>query len=426
MKNFEVSRKYAQSLDNKDKLASFREKFNFPKPRDGRNNIYLCGNSLGLQPKIAVNFVKDILTDWADLGVEGHTKGRSPWLSYHRLATKGFASLVGANEREVVAMNTLTVNLHILMASFYRPTSKKNKIVIESTAFPSDYYAVTSQLQLHGYKPNECLIEWKPRLDKLLHIDDLEQILEDQGHEIALVLLPGVQYYNGQVLDMEAACRAVQNAGCLIGLDLAHAIGNVPMQLHDWGPDFAAWCTYKYLNAGPGAVAGAFVHSRHLDGDGSQQLTGWWGNEEKTRFQMARTFEPANGVERWQLSNPPILAIAPIIASLNIFEEAGMEALREKSLSQTSYLKLLLDSCFEGQVETITPTSRRGCQLSLVITDNKLNGHDVFKALAEQHVTADWREPNVIRVAPAPLYNSYEDIYEFSLRLGTAINTKQA
>ena len=312
MKNFEVSRKYAQSLDNKDKLASFREKFNFPKPRDGRNNIYLCGNSLGLQPKIAVNFVKDILTDWADLGVEGHTKGRSPWLSYHRLATKGFASLVGANEREVVAMNTLTVNLHILMASFYRPTSKKNKIVIESTAFPSDYYAVTSQLQLHGYKPNECLIEWKPRLDKLLHIDDLEQILEDQGHEIALVLLPGVQYYNGQVLDMEAACRAVQNAGCLIGLDLAHAIGNVPMQLHDWGPDFAAWCTYKYLNAGPGAVAGAFVHSRHLDGDGSQQLTGWWGNEEKTRFQMARTFEPANGAERWQLSNPPILALAPV------------------------------------------------------------------------------------------------------------------
>lgn len=425
MKHFEVSRKFARSLDELDLLAGFRNKFNFPIARDGKSNVYVCGNSLGLQPKIAVEYVKEVLTDWANLGVAGHTKARRPWLKYHRLATRGFASLVGAKEHEVVAMNTLTVNLHVLMASFYRPRDKKNKIVIESTAFPSDYYAVTSQLQLHGYDPAECLVEWQPRSDELLYIGDLEQILSDQGDEIALILLPGIQYYTGQVLDMEAACRVAHSAGCLIGLDLAHAVGNIPMQLHHWGPDFAAWCTYKYLNAGPGAVAGAFVHSRHLNGDGSQQLAGWWGNKETTRFKMARTFEPATGVERWQLSNPPILALAPIIASLRLFEEASLAALRDKSLMQTAYLKLLLESCLEGKVETITPFDARGCQLSLVISDENLNGRDVFESLEEQHVTADWREPNVIRVAPVPLYNSFEDIYDFSVRLRAAINANE-
>lgn len=425
MSRFEATRHFARSLDRQDKLGSFRERFNFPDDREGRANVYVCGNSLGLQPKLAVQYVTEVLSDWAHLGVEGHFKADRPWLNYHRQACSGFAALTGAQRHEVVAMNTLTVNLHVMMASFYRPDEKKNKIVIESTAFPSDYFAVTSQLQLHGYDPAECLIEWVPREDELLYTEDLEKILEQHGDEIALLLLPGVQYYSGQVLDMAEMCRLAEGAGCTIGLDLAHAIGNVPMQLHDWGPDFAAWCTYKYLNAGPGAVAGAFVHSRHLDGDGSEQLTGWWGHDEATRFKMARTFEPASGAERWQLSNPPILALAPVVASLSLFEEAGLDALHEKSLQQTSFLKFLLDEGFSGQIDTITPPDARGCQLSLVITDTNLNARGVFNALEQLHVTGDWREPNVIRVAPAPLYNSFEDVYELSVRLKAAVKANE-
>jgi len=342
-------------------------------------------------------------------------------MQYHRLAADGFASLTGANKNEVVAMNTLTVNLHVLMASFYKPQGKRNKIVIESTAFPSDYYAVTSQLQLHGMDPAECLVEWKPRNDELLYTEDLQQILDQQGDDIALLLLPGVQYYSGQVLDMEELCRLAREAGCHIGLDLAHAIGNVPMSLHDWAPDFAAWCTYKYLNGGPGAIAGAFVHSRHLDRDDVDQLAGWWGNDEATRFRMEREFEPAAGADRWQLSNPPILSLAPVLASLEVFAAAGLDALQRKSVQQTAYLKWLLEDGFSGQVDTITPFAARGCQLSLVITDTELDARRVYEALEALHVTGDWREPNVIRVAPVPLYNSFEDIYEFSQRLRVAI-----
>ena len=421
MTGFEASRRFAQSLDAEDPLAAFRDQFNFPEDRSGRRNIYVCGNSLGLQPKLAAQYVADVMSDWARLGVEGHFKAKRPWLQYHRLAADGFASITGARPEEVVAMNTLTVNLHVLMATFYRPDGKRKKIVIESTAFPSDYYAVTSQIQLHGLDPADCLVEWRPRDDELLYNEDLKDILDEQSDEIALLLLPGVQYYTGQVLDMAELCRLGKDAGCTVGLDLAHAVGNVELNLHEWAPDFAAWCTYKYLNSGPGAVGGAFVHTRHLDGDGTNQLTGWWGNEESTRFRMTRSFEPAAGAERWQLSNPPILALAPVLASLDVFENAGMEALRAKSVKQTQFLKFLLDDGFTGQIDSITPMDARGCQLSLVITDSALDARGVFKSLEELHVTGDWREPNVIRVAPVPLYNSYEDIYELSVRLEAAI-----
>ena len=426
MSDFEATREFARSLDEQDPLALFRAEFDMPEDRDGRSNVYVCGNSLGLRPKIAVDYVNEVMADWARLGVAGHMHARRPWMAYHRQATAGFAELTGADEQEVVAMNTLTVNLHVMMASFYRPDDKRYKIVVESTAFPSDYFAVTSQLGMHGHDPDDALIEWQPREDERLYTEDLEQILERQGDEIALLLLPGVQYYTGQVLDMAAVCRMARDAGCMIGLDLAHAIGNVPLSLDEWGPDFAAWCTYKYLNAGPGAVAGAFVHRRHLDGNGRAHLAGWWGHDESTRFKMAHRFEPAPGAERWQLSNPPILAIAPIIASLSIFREAGMDALRKKSLLQTAYLKFLLDKDFSGQVDTITPFDARGCQLSLVITDDRLNARGVFEALESLHVTGDWREPNVIRVAPVPLYNSFEDIYELTERLKLAIGSGAA
>lgn len=425
MTELDGSREFARNLDEKDPLAAYRDRFNFPDDRDGRSSVYVCGNSLGLQPKMAVQYVNEVLTDWAHLAVEGHFGAKRPWARYQENARSGFASLTGAKECEVVAMNTLTVNLHVLMASFYRPDDRRRKIVIESTAFPSDYFAVASQLQLHGHDPAECLVEWQPREDELLYTEDLETILDEQGEDIALLLLPGVQYYTGQVVDMAEACRLGRDAGCRVGLDLAHAIGNVPMSLHDWAPDFAAWCTYKYLNAGPGAVAGAFIHERHLDGDGSNQLTGWWGQDLETRFRMGRQFEPAEGAERWQLSNPPILALAPVIASLQIFEEAGIGALREKSRLQSDYLRFLLENRFAGRIDTITPRDASGCQLSLVITDSKLDAKDVFKALEQLNVIGDWREPNVIRVAPVPLYNSFEDIFELSERLGESIRANE-
>ncbi|MGI9260674.1 MAG: kynureninase [Woeseiaceae bacterium] len=425
MTQFDATRECAQALDQNDPLAAFREQFNFPDDRDGRRNIYVCGNSLGLQPKVAVQTVTEVLSDWARLGVEGHFKADTPWVDYQKHAVKGFATLTGSEESEVVAMNTLTVNLHVLMASFYRPNDKRRKIVIESTAFPSDYFAVMSQLQLHGYDPAECLVEWAPRDDELLYTEDLEKILLEQGDEIALLLLPGVQYYTGQVIDMAEACRLGRNAGCKVGLDLAHAIGNVSLSLHEWAPDFAAWCTYKYLNGGPGSIAGAYINERHLHGDGSEQLTGWWGHDMETRFKMAHHFKPAAGAERWQLSNPPILALAPVVASLEVFAAAGLDNLIDKSRLQSAYLRYLLEDGFAGQVDTITPVEDSGCQLSLIITDTNLNARGIFEALEQLHVIGDWREPNVIRVAPVPLYNSFEDIFEMTERLRAAIEANE-
>ena len=421
MTDFEASREFAQSLDAADELRRFRDYFNFPVDKDGRRNIYLCGNSLGLRSNLAVQYIGEELEKWADMCVDGHFHGCRPWMQYHRETTGGLAYLTGANENEVVAMNSLTVNLHLMMTTFYRPDAERYKIIIESTAFPSDRFAVMSQIRLHGIDPDKALLEWKPRDDHKLHMADLNALLDDQGESIALLLLPGVQYYNGQVLEMAELCKLADATGCTLGLDLAHAIGNVPLALHDWAPDFAIWCTYKYLNTGPGSVGGAFVHSRHLDSADNQLLLGWWSHEEATRFRMSPTFVPAHGVDAWQLSCPAILAHAPLLASLEIFAEAGTDKLRAKSIELTGYLDFLLQQGFSGRLEIITPEDARGCQLSLVICDDSVDAKSVFRKLEALNITVDWREPDVIRVAPVPLYNGFEDVYEFTERLEIAL-----
>lgn len=420
--NYENRREFAHDLDRRDSLAHFRDQFNFPRQRNGYEPVYLCGNSLGLQPGLAAQFVREELDNWAHHAVDGHLEADRPWLSYHRQATQGFAQLTGAKPTEVVAMNTLTVNLHLLMASFYRPTASRYKIVIESEAFPSDRFAAASQLRMHGYDPDKDLIEWSPRGEASeLHIDDLADILERQNGSVALLLLPGVQYYTGQVLDMPAICSLGREAGCAVGLDLAHAVGNVDLALHDWAPDFAAWCTYKYLNAGPGAIAGAFIHDKHCSADNLEQLHGWWGHDEATRFKMRPSFTPAKGADLWQLSNPPILSLAPVIASLEIFGAASMPDLVAKSNQMTGFLAWLIDERFRGRIESITPALARGCQLSLVVRDKAIDAKALFDQLATLNVSADWREPDVIRVAPVPLYNSYSDVFEFVERLQQAL-----
>jgi len=422
----DTHRDFALSLDRADELGTFRDRFNFPQSRHGLSPVYLCGHSLGLQPKEAVRYVHEELDDWARLGVEGHFHARRPWLPYHRFATAGLCELTGAATDEVVAMNTLTVNLHLLMTSFYRPVASRYKILIESTAFPSDRFAAESQIRLGGFDPAEALLEWEPRAaDQMLHVEDLQRILDVSGEQIALVLLPGVQYYNGQLLDMKDLCARARAKGCHVGLDLAHAVGNVPLALHEWAPDFAAWCSYKYLNGGPGAVAGAFVHARHLDGDASK-LLGWWGQAEETRFRMAATFDPARGAERWQLSNPPILSLAPVLASLDVFREAGIDRLRQKSLRLTGYLAQLLEQRLLGRITTITPLHARGSQLSLSVTGPGLEPGEVFRRLGQQDVFADWREPNVIRVATVPLYNSFADVFDFVERLLAAVEKRRS
>jgi len=420
--SFSTERDCAAALDARDTLRAMRDEFIIPSDAQGKPVIYLCGNSLGLQSHRAAQFVKEELEDWAALGVEGHFRARRPWMPYHRLATDGLSSLCGATQREVVAMNTLTVNLHLLMASFYRPQGRRHRILIESTAFPSDRFACESQLRFHGHDPETALIEWQPRNDEKLWLEDLQALVDTHRDELALLLLPGVQYYNGQVLDMRAICEIARDAGCRVGLDLAHAIGNVPLALHDWAPDFAAWCSYKYLNGGPGAIAGAFVHERHLGGDASHTLLGWWGNREESRFRMAPQFEAAETAELWQLSNPPILSLAPVVASLQIFEQAGMDALRAKAVELTAYMDFLLEHKLGNRIRSITPPDARGCQLSLTVDGGQRSARQVFERLEARHVIADWREPDVIRVAPAPLYNSFDDVFEFVARLQDAFD----
>lgn len=425
MTNFEDSREFARTCDRDDPLATFREQFNFPLEKNGRAPVYLCGNSLGLQPQIAVDYVHEELANWHHHAVDGHFHTAHPWVTYHRRAVSGFVALTGARESEVTAMNTLTVNLHIMMASFYRPQGKRRKILIEAGAFPSDQYAAASQLQMHGFDPEEDLLLWTPPEGGLhLRTGDLAALLEREGDEISLLLLPGVQYYTGQVLDMAAICELGRKHGCMVGLDLAHAIGNVPLSLHQWGPDFASWCTYKYLNAGPGAIAGAFVHQRHHENQ--RFLHGWWGNRLETRFEMRPDFEPAAGAEAWQMSNPPILALAPVVASLQLFEQAGFDALRDKSATLTAYLRWLVDKRFGELIGTITPDDASGCQLSLIVRHPSIDARGLFDKLCELNVTGDWRYPDVIRVAPVPLYNSFEDAYEFAERLGAALSAARS
>ncbi len=417
---YEDTRTFATGLDSSDPLAAFRKQFNFPRERNGRSPVYLCGNSLGLQPKLAVEYVAEELQNWQDYAVDGHLQASRPWVPYHRLATAGLAELTGAKPGEVVAMNTLTVNLHLLMASFYRPTDERYKIVIEEGAFPSDQYAAASQIRVHGYDPESDLLEWRPRDGDLhLRMEDLAELLEREGDSVALLLLPGVQYYTGQVLDMEAVCALGRQHGCKVGLDLAHAVGNVELSLHTWAPDFAAWCTYKYLNSGPGAVAGVFVHEKHRSPD--DFLHGWWGNRQSTRFEMLPNFEPAEGAEAWQMSNPPILSLAPVIASLRLFRDASIGALCEKTGKLTGYLRWLIETRFDGRIGIITPDDATGCQLSLIVNDKGVDAGALFEKLCALNVTGDWRRPDVIRVAPVPMYNSFEDVFEFAERLSEAL-----
>jgi kynureninase len=404
---------HALQLDEHDPLRAERDGFLIPPhPADpSRPCVYMTGNSLGCQPKATRKLIEQELEDWAKLGVTAHLHGRDPWLPYHEWFRGPAARLVGAREGECVMMNSLTTNLHLLMVSFFRPTADRYKIVIEDSAFPSDSYAVASQLRFHGIDPADGLIRLRPREgEHTLRTSDIEGFLWEQGQQVALVLLGAVNYLTGQWFDMARITAAAKERGCTVGWDLAHAAGNVPLQLHDWGVDFAAWCTYKYLNSGPGAVAGAFVHERHFR-SALPRFEGWWGTDPATRFQMKPDIEPVPSVEAWQLSNPPILALAPVKASMQIFDRVGMAALREKSLKLTAYLEQLIDRELAGKVQIITPRDpqQRGAQLSLVAQGA---ARDLERRLHAEGVVVDFREPNVIRVAPTPLYNTFHDCWQ--------------
>jgi kynureninase len=419
--NFEPGKEFAIAMDERDPLAVYRCRFLFPKTANSEGCIYLCGHSLGLQPKSVREYIDQELKDWAELGVEGHFHARNPWMPYHRLLTEQIAQLVGAKPVEVVVMNSLTVNLHLMMVSFYRPTPARSRIVIEGGAFPSDQYAVQSQINFHGFDPAAALIELTPRTgESCLRDEDIEALIEREGDSIALIMLGGVNYATGQAFDMERITRAGHAHGCLVGFDLAHAAGNLPLQLHEWGPDFAVWCSYKYLNAGPGCVAGCFVHERHAQAWDLPRFAGWWGHDEKTRFEMGPDFRPMAGAEGWQLSNPPIFSLAPLHASMQIFHEVGMEHLRAKSVSLTAYLEFLLKQHESSRFAIITPieSKRRGAQLSIRVHQN---GRALCERLTQKGIFGDWREPDTYRVAPVPLYNSYLDVYRFAQRFMTAV-----
>ena len=415
--NYQNSLEFAQKQDAEDSLSHFRKKFHIPTDTTGNELIYLCGNSLGLQPKITSTYIQEELQDWATLGVEGHTDGKHPWLPYHELLTKSMAKIVGAKPIEVVMMNTLTTNLHLMMVSFYQPTDKKYKIVIEADAFPSDKYAMESQLKFHGFDEKDGLILWKPREgEELCRFEDLEKILEEQGEEIALLMIGSTNYYSGQSFPLKKITELGHKHNCKVGFDLAHGAGNIQPNLHESGADFAVWCSYKYLNSGPGSLGGCFVHERHANNKDLKRFTGWWGHNKETRFNMRKEFDALPGAEGWQLSNPPILSMAAIRASLNVFEEAGFENLRKKSMQLTGFLEFLLDEMNNENISVITPRNpeERGCQLSIQVKNADKNLHT---KLTEAGVISDWREPDVIRVAPAPLYNNFMDVYQFIQKL---------
>jgi kynureninase len=420
--SFNTSANFAAEMDARDPLAAFREHFHIPPAPDGSASIYLCGHSLGLQPKRAREYIEQELHDWGQLGVEAHFQGRHPWMPYHSLLTANMAGIVGAEPAEVVVMNSLTANLHLMMVSFYRPTAQRHKIVIESGAFPSDRYAVESQIHFHGLDPAESLIELKPRPSEAnIRHEDIEALLENEGPSIALVMLGGVNYATGQLFDMPAITRAGHAQGCVVAFDLAHAAGNVPVRLHDWDVDFAVWCTYKYLNGGPGCVGGCFVHERHAHARQVPRFAGWWGHDQATRFLMGPEFRPTAGAEGWQLSNPPIMALAPLRASLEIFGAAGMEQLRKKSISLTGYLEFLLDQHRSDRFTVITSRvpEQRGAQLSIRI---RQNGRAVLNRLIAEGVIGDWREPDILRVAPVPLYSTFGEVYRFADRFLAALD----
>jgi len=415
--DFDTSLAYAERCDANDPLAAMRAQFAIPKQANGDDEYYFTGNSLGLQPKLARTAVLEILDAWQQHGVKGHFDGEFPWLPYHEFLTEQAAELVGAKNHEVVMMNSLTTNLHLMMVSFFQPHGKRTKILIEDHAFPSDHYAVSSQLQHHGLTVDENLLLWRPREDEeLLNYDDLDQLLTEHGDEIALVLLPGVQYYTGQVLDMASITRKAQAKGCKVGFDLAHAVGNIELTLHDWQVDFACWCSYKYLNSGAGSVAGCFIHQTHTNNTQLNRFAGWWGHDKQTRFKMGNEFHAIASAEGWQLSNPPVLSLAAIRGSFDTIKMAGgIKALRLKSVKLTDYLIKLIQHELADNIRIITPLAEaeRGCQLSLMVNKANLDGKALFNALEANGVTTDWREPNVIRVAPVPLYNSFADCFHF-------------
>ena len=407
--NYKNTADFALSLDAKDELRKYRDKFHIPLQKNGEEHIYMCGNSLGLQPKRTKEFLNQELEDWATFGVEGHFHAKNPWMPYHEFLTESYAKIVGAKPTEVVAMNTLTVNLHLMMVSFYQPTEKRHKIIIEGDAFPSDIYAVESQIKHHGLSPATSLIKLRPRDgESAIRTEDIQTIIEREGDEISLIMLGGVNYYTGQVFDFENITKLGHAKGINVGFDLAHAAGNIKLELHKWGVDFAVWCSYKYLNSGPGSVAAAFVHEKH-HATNLNRFAGWWGHNKEDRFKMPDSFNPIQSAEGWQLSNPPILSLAAIRASLSIFDEVGMDKLVAKSKELTNFLLFLLDSIETDRIEIITP-EERGCQLSIRVQ----NGNRIlFDSITEKGVVADWREPDVIRVAPIPLYNSFQDVFNF-------------
>ena len=415
----------ARALDAGDPLAAFAEEFHHPYDSAGRRLLYLCGHSLGLQPKSAARYVEQELKDWQRLGVLGHHTAERPWIPYHEQAAAPLAELVGAQESEVVAMNSLTVNLHLLMVSFFRPGATRNRVLIEKSAFPSDRYAVVSQLAFHGLNPAQHLIEIEPRPgERTLRTEDMIHRIETEAATLALVLLPSVQYLTGQFFDLPPVIEAARRAGAVVGLDLAHGIGNTPSNLHDWNVDFAVWCSYKYLNAGPGAIGGCFVHERHSHSTALPRFAGWWGHDPAARFLMGPDFDPIPGAQGWQISNPPVLSAAPLLASLDIFRRAGLGRLREKSIALTAYLQRLVETRLTGVVDIITPSdaSQRGCQLSLRIARPPAAAKRCYDYLSEAGVVSDWREPDVVRLAPIPLYNSFGDVFAAVEALSQAVH----
>lgn len=401
---------YAQKMDKEDELREYRKRFYIP-DKNGQGAIYFCGNSLGLQPKVTKFYIEEELLDWKNLGVEGHHQSKNPWFEYHKIFTDE-ALLVGAKPEEVVMMNALSVNLHLMLASFYQPKGKRKKIVMEAGAFPSDLYVAESHLQMRGGTYPDDVILLEPRKgEHTLRTEDIVQTIKDNAEEIALVFMSGVQYYTGQFFDIESITEAAHEAGALAGFDLAHAVGNVPLKLHEWEVDFACWCTYKYLNSGPGGVGGVFVHEKHGRNTKLPRLAGWWGYDEATRFDMKPGFKAQEGAAGWQLSNAPIISMAVHKSSLDIFTEVGMPALREKSVQLTGYLEFLLKNNKNFEIITPQDPEQRGCQLSILTGKD---GKKLFEKLKEGGVIADWREPNVIRVAPVPLYNTFTDVFNFA------------
>lgn len=409
---FELSRQFAEEQDQSDPLKTHREQFYFPQ-RNGKDAIYFCGNSLGLQPKKVRPAIEQELNDWHHHAVEGYWNAENPWLYYQQYCSKPLTSIVGASQDELTVMNTLTVNLHLLLMSFYRPTKQRFKVLMEAGAFPSDQYAVETQVRLHGFDPETAIIEVAPRPgEHLIREEDIFDIIDQESSSLAIILLGGINYYTGQLFNMQSITEAAHRVGAVAGFDLAHVVGNVPLKLHDWEVDFAVWCSYKYLNGGPGAVGGAFIHERHARNINQQRLGGWWGNEESTRFKMEKGFKPKSRAEGWQISTAQVFNMVALKASLELFESAGMAALRDKSIKLTNYLEFLLKHIENIKFEIITPKNckERGAQLSLLFHDK---GREIQQKMTDAGIIVDWREPGVIRISPAPLYNSYGDVFHF-------------